>query len=42
MSDNTITFYEPVRPGDRITSAQLLRSVSEDEDDAGSAPGGSG
>ena len=29
MTDNTITFYEPVRPGDVISSAQVLRSVSE-------------
>ncbi|MAE94590.1 MAG: hypothetical protein CL910_08025 [Deltaproteobacteria bacterium] len=29
MSDNTITFYEPVRPGDRLKVTQILRSVSE-------------
>jgi acyl dehydratase len=29
ISDNTIIFYEPVRPGDEITSRQILRSVSE-------------
>jgi acyl dehydratase len=29
MTDNTIVFHDPVRPGDVITSAQLLRSVSE-------------
>ena len=29
MTDNTITFHEPVRPGDVISSAQVLRSVSE-------------
>ena len=29
MTDNTIVFYEPVRPGDVITSAQVLKSVSE-------------
>lgn len=29
MTDNTLTFYEPVRIGDVITSAQVLRSVSE-------------
>ena len=29
MSDNTIVFYEPVRPGDVITSRQVLKSVSE-------------
>jgi acyl dehydratase len=28
MSDNVTTFYEPVRPGDVITSAQRLVSVS--------------
>ena len=28
MTDNTITFYEPVRPGDRISNAQVLKSVS--------------
>jgi acyl dehydratase len=31
MTDNTIVFYEPVRPGDIITSAQVLKSVSEDK-----------
>jgi uncharacterized protein len=29
MTDNTITFGVPVRPGDRIRSRQILRSVSE-------------
>ena len=29
MTDNTITFGVPVRPGDRIWSRQVLRSVSE-------------
>jgi len=29
MTDNTITFGEPVRPGDRITTRQILRSVSD-------------
>lgn len=29
MTDNTITFGVPVRPGDRIRSRQVLRSVSE-------------
>jgi acyl dehydratase len=29
MTDNTITFYEPVRPGDLLTTHQVLRSVSE-------------
>ena len=28
-SDNTNTFYDPVRIGDRIKSRQILRSVSE-------------
>jgi uncharacterized protein len=28
MSDNTIVFHEPVRPGDVVTSRQILRSVS--------------
>jgi len=28
ISDNTITFYDPVRIGDRIRSRQILRSVS--------------
>ena len=28
MTDNTITFYEPVRPGDRISNQQVLRSIS--------------
>ncbi len=29
MSDNTIVFHEPVRPGDVITTRQILRSVSD-------------
>jgi len=29
ISENTIVFHEPVRPGDRISYAQVLRSVSE-------------
>ena len=29
MSDNTIIFHDPVRPGDVISTAQVLRSVSE-------------
>jgi len=29
ISDNTNTFYDPVRIGDRIKSRQILRSVSE-------------
>ena len=28
IADNTIVFHEPVRPGDEITSGQILRSVS--------------
>jgi acyl dehydratase len=28
MTDNTITFGEPVRPGDRLKTWQVLRSVS--------------
>lgn len=28
MSDNTIVFHEPVRPGDRLHTHQVLRSVS--------------
>ena len=31
MSDNTIVFYEPVRPGDRLRTRQILRSVSEEK-----------
>lgn len=29
MTDNTITFHEPVRPGDVLRTQQVLRSVSE-------------
>ncbi len=29
MTDNTIVFHEPVRPGDRLHTRQILRSVSE-------------
>ena len=29
MTDNTITFYEPVRIGDVLSTHQVLRSVSE-------------
>lgn len=29
MTDNTIIFYEPVRPGDHLHTHQVLRSVSE-------------
>jgi acyl dehydratase len=28
MTDNTINFHEPVRPGDVLTTRQVLRSVS--------------
>ena len=28
MTDNTLTFYDPVRPGDVISHAQVLKSVS--------------
>lgn len=31
MSDNSITFHEPVRPGDLISTRQVLRSVSEEK-----------
>ncbi len=29
MTDNTIIFHEPVRPGDQLRTHQVLRSVSE-------------
>jgi acyl dehydratase len=29
ISDNEIVFGEPVRPGDKLRTRQLLRSVSE-------------
>lgn len=29
MSENTLVFHEPVRPGDRLTTCQILRSVSD-------------
>jgi uncharacterized protein len=29
MTDNTIVFHEPVRPGDQLRTRQILRSVSE-------------
>jgi hypothetical protein len=29
MTDNTIVFHEPVRPGDRLHTRQILRSVSD-------------
>ncbi len=31
MTDNTIVFYEPVRPGDVISTAQVLQSVSAEK-----------
>ena len=31
MSDNSITFHEPVRPGDVLSTRQILRSVSDEK-----------
>ena len=31
MTDNSLTFYEPVRPGDVLSTRQVLRSVSEEK-----------
>ena len=31
MTDNTIVFYEPVRPGDLLSTHQVLRSVSDEK-----------
>jgi acyl dehydratase len=31
MSDNTIVFHEPVRPGDHLSTCQILRSVSDEK-----------
>jgi acyl dehydratase len=31
MSDNTIVFHEPVRPGDVLTTRQVLRSVTDEK-----------
>jgi acyl dehydratase len=31
MSDNTIVFHDPVRPGDVLTTRQVLRSVSDEK-----------
>jgi len=31
MTDNTIVFFEPVRPGDVLTTRQILRSVSDEK-----------
>jgi acyl dehydratase len=31
MTDNTIVFHTPVRPGDRLATHQVLRSVSDEK-----------
>ena len=31
MSDNTIVFHEPVRPGDVLRTRQILQSVSDEK-----------
>ena len=31
MTDNAMTFHEPVRPGDVLSTRQVLRSVSEEK-----------
>jgi acyl dehydratase len=31
MTDNTIVFHDPVRPGDRLRTSQILRSVSDEK-----------
>jgi uncharacterized protein len=31
MTDNTVTYYEPVRPEDVLTTGQVLRSVSAEK-----------
>ena len=31
MTDNTLVLHEPVRPGDRLSTRQILRSVSEEK-----------
>jgi len=31
ISENTMIFHEPVRPGDRLTTCQVLRSVSDEK-----------
>jgi len=31
MTDNTLVFHEPVRPGDRLSTRQILRSVTEEK-----------
>ena len=33
MSDSEVVFHEPVRPGDVVSTSQVLRSLSEPEDD---------
>ena len=42
MTDNTIVFDEPVRPGDRLRTRQVLRSVSRTRRRPSSAPVASG
>jgi acyl dehydratase len=31
MTENSLTFYEPVRPGDLLSTRQVLRSVSDEK-----------
>ena len=31
MSDNSVVFHEPVRPGDLLSTRQILRSVSDEK-----------
>ena len=31
ISENTLVFYEPVRPGDLLSTGQVLRSVSDEK-----------
>jgi acyl dehydratase len=31
MTDNTLVFHEPARPGDRLSTRQVLRSVSDEK-----------
>ncbi|MCU1450771.1 MAG: hypothetical protein JWP02_2941 [Acidimicrobiales bacterium] len=31
MTENSLTFHEPVRPGDLLSTSQVLRSVSEEK-----------
>ena len=42
MTDNTIVFHEPVRPGDVLRTRQVLRSVSEPKTHEARARDGSG